>query len=365
VPAGAASKWLVARQRIARSVWPTPANESNAHAVARRHEQRQLAPRLAAAGVRSTGWPDRYPHKSRGAVAWRGEGVSVYRVAFLADFHLRDTGRDFDRAIALVADAIGPEVAADHVILGGDLVDAAQLGVVEELRDALRRLRVASSARLTVVPGNHDIFPVSKRWPYYRPSRPTANWRAFCDLFARARRGPGSRQLLRGEPYPVGKVLSRNVVLAALDSTRNHQLDPRAWAAGELPEEHVDAVEACFAAHASARHRIVVMHHCPWLPLTVGEHAAFPMGMAAPGHKTAVKWLRRAGATLVLCGHLHTRAGIERRALGGGLVGFRAGAAGAADDPTGLRVYHVIDLPARGHIRIAARELTPDELDER
>lgn len=289
----------------------------------------------------------------------------MYRIAFFADFHLRDAGDDFDRAVALVADAVGPNVAADHVILAGDLVDAAQLDVVEALRDVLKRLHCASSAKLTVVPGNHDIFPVSKRWPFYRPSRPTTNWTRFCDIFARARRGANTRQLLRGEPYPVGKALSKEVVIAALDSTRNHQLDPRAWAAGELPEAHIDAVEQYFAAHAGARHRIVVMHHCPWLAFAVGERASFPMGMAEPDHKIAVQWLRWAGATLVLCGHLHTTEGIERRSLGRGVTGFRAGAAGAADDPTGLRVYHVIDLPERGGIRITAREFSPDELDER
>jgi hypothetical protein len=220
-------------------------------------------------------------------------------------------------------------------------------------RDSLEDLGLTRAGELTIVPGNHDIFPVTKKPPFVNPGRPTKNWERFCDLFASSRRGRGGRQLVRGEPFPIGKVLDDNVVLAVIDSTRNRCYDPRMWATGELPDHHIDAVADFFSAHPKARHKVVVMHHCPWAPLEASERKFLPMGMAAPDWETAVNWLQWAGATLVLCGHYHVD--VEEADLGHGLTGFCAGTSGGADDPYDRRLFHIIKLADYGKISIKER----------
>lgn len=274
----------------------------------------------------------------------------MYRIAHLSDFHLLGFDADFDRAVAMISQA---QEEADHVVIAGDIVDCAKASILREFQASLEELGLRQAAKVTIVPGNHDIFPVTKKPPFVRPGRPTKNWEYFCDLFASSRRGRGSRALVRGEPFPVGKILNENVVLAAIDSTRNGCYDPRMWASGELPDHHIDAVADFFTAHAKARHKVVVMHHCPWRALEEAEHKDFPMGMAEPDADTAVNWLQWAGATLVLCGHYH--AAVERKSLGGGLTGFCAGTAGGADDENDDRLFHILELGDDGKVRIKKR----------
>lgn len=89
-----------------------------------------------------------------------------YRIAHFADFHLRNAGKDLERALALVADAVGPEVSADHIVVAGDIVDLANIKLVTRFVTGLKGIGLSGPARLTIVPGNHDIFPVSKRPPW-------------------------------------------------------------------------------------------------------------------------------------------------------------------------------------------------------
>ncbi len=283
----------------------------------------------------------------------------MYRIAHISDLHLRAVDANFDRAVTLIEQA---QSEADHVIISGDIVDCAEANVLQAFQASLNQRGLMQACDLTVVPGNHDIFPATSKRPFFSFSRPTKNWEFFCDLFASTRRGRGSRRLVRGEPFPVGKILNEDVVLAAFDSTRNNSYDPRSWASGELPGNHIDAVEKFFAANSKARHRVVVMHHCPWADLSESMSPKVPMGMAVPDAETAVNWLHWAGATLILCGHYHVE--VERKQLAPGLTGFCAGTAGGEDDPEDRRLFHIVELGDDGKIRIKARVFTTDELDE-
>jgi 3',5'-cyclic AMP phosphodiesterase CpdA len=292
-----------------------------------------------------------------------------YRIAFFADFHLRKVNDDFDRAISIIYHAVRPDgdIKADHVIIAGDIVDCAQIEVLEEFWDSLRKMNWSDPGQITIIPGNHDIFTFSKRPPYVNPSRPTTNLKKFNEIFSKTRRGSGSRQLIKGEPYPFLKVLDKNVSLAGFDSTRNGKYLPIHWASGEIHEYQAFAAMEGFSK-LKTKHRIIVMHHCPWYDLyDVSESRLFPMGMAEPDADTAMKWIKTTGATLVLCGHIHTDSNgepfIEKRHFGKNLMGLCSGTAGGVDNYEELRIYHVIDLLENGKINIQKCEIYPQEPD--
>jgi len=294
------------------------------------------------------------------------------RLAFMSDFHA-EIEDDIDRALAMIDDALDPDLGVDHIIIGGDIVDRAQQELLEQLADGLKRRKCLD--RATVVPGNHDVFPVSKRdigssiigylGGVFGPT-PTARYEEFCRLFAGCRGKRGGKRLVRGEDYPFGRILGKNVVLVALDSTRNGKYDPREWAAGELQEEDIEATGEFFAEHAGARHKLVVMHHSPWEPLDSAEDPRFPMGMIEPDNKTAVAWLAGTGASLVLCGHFHALSGVEKRKrLGKNLDGFMAGVSGGADndEDDDVQRYHVLDLLSNGRYTVSERAFEREELE--
>lgn len=292
------------------------------------------------------------------------------RLAFMSDFHADDE-EDIDRALAMIDDALVPDLGVDHVIIGGDIVDRAQQDLLQRFANGLKR-RKGKDRMPVIVPGNHDVYPVSKRdigssiidyvGGVLGPT-PTERYEEFCRLFAGGRGKRGSVRLIPGCDYPFGRVLGENVVIAALDSTRNGTLDPREWAAGELREEEIAAVARFFESNAFARHRLIVMHHSPWTEYSESENRNFPMGMAEPSWDVAVKWLAGTGASLVLSGHWHCRDSVElRKKLTWRMRGFRAGVSGEANEDGSEVAYHVIDLRGDGSYRVAERAFDLEEL---
>ena len=297
-----------------------------------------------------------------------GQSGMSLRLAHFSDFHLSRLDRDFHRSVALVDDAIGQEI--DHLVITGDVVESGQMGVVKAFITALKQRRWASAARLTVIPGNHDIFPASFRAiPSLR--RPSRNFEKFAELTRGSRTGSGVSRLLRGNPYPFGKVLSKDAVLAGIDTTRNGQSNPLRWAEGELPEQQRTAVTKFFSKHAKAKHRIVAMHHHPWdedfeegwFEQRIGR---VQKNFTTPPADEVRGWLRECGATLVLCGHVHAEDGIAKRQIGKHCQVLRSGTAGGVDDADEsgdkLHIYHLVDLEPGGRTRFTCRKRWDSQL---
>ncbi len=287
--------------------------------------------------------------------------MAKYRIAHFSDFHLRDQGIELERATNLLRDAIKQKV--DHIVITGDIVDAAQTNIVGSLWARLRRSGWSSGTKLTFCPGNHDIFPVSKRFPFFAVSRPTERFRELCRLTRSSWQGPGVEAL--GAPYPVGKVLCDSVVLAALDTTRNRQYLPTRWAEGEISEEDQESVKSFFEEHLDKPHRIIAMHHTPFE--IQSESSLASMNFKSPPPASVQEWLQACRATLVLCGHVHCET--VRGKLFRGCWVLQSGTAGACDeeDPPdeAVRTYHIVELSERGKVGFVARSFRGEELDAR
>ena len=281
-------------------------------------------------------------------------------IAHFSDFHLENTKLEFRRALALIDDAFNQ--GAEHIVISGDIVDGQQIKVVREFVSELDSRSFLSADRSTIVPGNHDVFP---NLGFRIPRRPTGVFKEFVEITKASRRGNDSAELIRGAPYPFGKVLSEQAVLVGLDTTRNGKHDPREWTAGELPKEHVDAVERFFSEHSEALHRVVVMHHYPYRCNFVGGNT-FNQNFIEPEADTVREWLRAAGATLVLCGHVHVDP--KDRAMGDGVRLLRNGTAGGKDAPDGddgtaVRSYALVALDDEGGVSVEQRVVTGGQLD--
>src|SRR5436190_1703248 len=83
-----------------------------------------------------------------------------YRIAHFGDLHLGDFDAEFEWTLDMVDDAF--ERGANHVVFTGDIVDAAEVDVIEGLVRELDK-RGHGPRQISLVPGNHDIYPLS--WP--------------------------------------------------------------------------------------------------------------------------------------------------------------------------------------------------------
>jgi 3',5'-cyclic-AMP phosphodiesterase len=188
------------------------------------------------------------------------QGVVIVRLAHISDLHLADPARYPRHGIAAeqcAKHSLKPlekllgalaEGEVDHLVVTGDVTMS---GETSELHAAAKLLaRWSAAGKLTVVPGNHDVW-----------SRPAAEGHRFLRYLG----GDG-----RGMPepyatYPLRVDLSPEVALVALDSAR--------WGAEPTQTEGrigVEQLQTCRemvrALQSEGRAAVIALHHHVVLP---------------------------------------------------------------------------------------------------
>lgn len=175
----------------------------------------------------------------------------------------------------------------DHVILSGDLTALAVDEEFEGVRDALGEL-ADQPDRLTVVPGNHDVFTPG-----------SARKRRFERWFGHLLHSDLPQFQVEG-PWPMVRLLGDTAAIIGLNSARVPLLP--GIAAGKVGEAQLEAlVRIC--AHPSLRGRTIyaTVHHAPVRKdgrLDRRDHGLLDA-------ERLVEACRIGGVTAVLCGHIH------------------------------------------------------------
>jgi Icc protein len=212
-------------------------------------------------------------------------------------------------------------VGANHLVISGDLTEIGAPGEYETLAEVLHDSGLPPE-RITLVPGNHDLYSSADGW----------RWALQGPLAAFARTSAGDP----GKIVEVG-----GATLMPIDATF-HQ--PVTRSAGWMADETLAHIERRAAdASRAGRPLIVVQHHPPFERTTSALHWLDGLvGAARMMH--ALESFRN---LFVLHGHLHH---IIDRALSCGIHRI-LGATAVVDDRESarVRVYDVYD----GHLRSA------------
>ncbi len=244
---------------------------------------------------------DSLPSRSRSGWSMRHHFLSFGR-------RLDSGGRRHKLARALSA-ARG--LGADHVVISGDLTETGAPGEFESLAEVLHDSAVPAG-RITLVPGNHDLYSSPDGW----------RW---------ALEGPLSAFAATSAREPGHIVECGDVRLLPLDVTF-HQ--PVTRSAGIIHPDALTAVERRAADPAlSDRPLVVVQHHPPFVRKTSAWH--WIDGLIGAAHLMAL--LEKFRHLFVLHGHLHTTVD---RVLGCGNARVYGATAVVDDGETPrLRVY--------------------------
>lgn len=197
----------------------------------------------------------------------------------------------------LVADA--KRLRADHIVVTGDL---ANLGLPAELEAARRWLQdIGPPERVTVIPGNHDIYSAIHGDVGIR------RWAAFMGAEADTLAFPFVRRL-------------GPVALIGLNSAVE---TPPFVAAGRLGGDQIEIAAGLLdRLHGEGVVRIVLIHHPPLPGMTsdkraLGDAGHFELMLADHGaelllyghnHKPDLRWLETATGALVIIGGASTSA---------------------------------------------------------
>jgi 3',5'-cyclic AMP phosphodiesterase CpdA len=268
----------------------------------------------------------------------------IVRLGHISDLHVADrsryprngfTARDCERHSTRLAkgllDALR-EIGVDHLVVTGDLTFSGESREFERAADLLRPF--AEVDKLTVVPGNHDVWT--------EDSVETAR-------FLRAV-GPDGRGMRRAAPsYPHVVPLGDEAVLVALDSARFGG-EPNETP-GRLGPEQLRAARELAREHSKLGRAVVLAfhHHVVLPPERVPSDARLARMSLADADKV-VRLVAEVPVAAVLHGHRHTAFRVDLPGAGGVTtpVLCAGSASRVADEPVRRARAYVYELDRTG-----------------
>lgn len=221
------------------------------------------------------------------------------RIAHLSDLHVADrrryprngfTAKDCDRHSARLAKGLLSalkEAAVDHLVVTGDLTLSSEASEFERAAALLRPW--AEKGKLTVVPGNHDVWT----------SEAARSGRFLRSI------GPDGRGMRRAtSPYPLAVPLSPEVVLVALDSARYGEKPFET--PGRLGGTQLAAAREMVRENAKeGRAVLLALHHHLMLPPERVPSDARVARMPLADADKVVRLVAEMSVAAVLHGHRH------------------------------------------------------------
>jgi 3',5'-cyclic-AMP phosphodiesterase len=250
------------------------------------------------------------------------------RIAHLSDLHVADRRRyprngfaakDCDRHSSRLAKGLLSalkEAAVDHLVVTGDLTLSSEASEFERVAEMLRPW--AEKGKLTVVPGNHDVWT----------SEATQSGRFLRTI------GPDGRGMRRAaSPYPLAVLLSPEVVLVALDSARHGEKPFET--PGRLGGAQLAAAREMVRDHAKeGRAVILALHHHVVLPPERVPSDACVAKMPLADADKIVRLVAEMPVAAVLHGHRHCAYRVDLPGASGPTPVLCAGSASrVADEP--------------------------------
>ena len=247
------------------------------------------------------------------------------RIAHLSDPHinLKYHPQHLPRLRRVLEDAIGRQ-SADHIVITGDLTSNGDTRDLRAIRRLFESLGLLSSSKLTLIPGNHDIYggPHLAEELLSFPERCKQcdydeKLAIFQDIFAELFTDTISQN---GASYPFLKRV-RNICFLGLNSVARHSLiENPVGSNGEIPKRDRADVLELVKHHAweTATERIVLLHHHLFRRKDI-SHLTIPDGITGGGlvpmleqrtlklhgKRHILKLFENIGVDLVLHGHVH------------------------------------------------------------
>ncbi len=222
-------------------------------------------------------------------------------------------------------------MSVDHVVVTGDLTFSAEPREFERAADLLRPF--AEARKLTVVPGNHDVWS--------EESLETGRYlRAL---------GPDGKGMRRAAPsYPHVVPLGDEAVLVALDSARYGE-DP--WRTpGRLGSEQLRVARELVREHAKQGKAVVLaFHHHVVLPPERVPSDAQVARMPLADADQVVRLVAELPVAAVLHGHRHTAFRVDLPGANGPTPVLCAGSGSrVAEEPVRRARAYVYELDRSG-----------------
>ena len=230
------------------------------------------------------------------------------RIAHFSDFHIcPELGSNWQIAkiMEMIADA--RKRGAEQFVFTGDFVDYANLDDLSRLYREFRRAGL-DHTNTTIIPGNHDIFPIPGCGLSHRQKAShglrmiRGNAQSTHNSFVRRSSFllKGTTPIWQGSRFPFIRKLSKEVLLVGLDTTNARWTGRFQFAQGSFDPVDAEAILEVLNSkpYAHCKRRILAIHHHPWAEMDL-------RGCDFEDVKMVQAFIAHAGFDLVLCGHVH------------------------------------------------------------
>lgn len=227
------------------------------------------------------------------------------KLAHLSDVHYE--GRARERVLLERALGEANESGADHLLLAGDLIDFADRRLLEELTAVLRASAWWDPKRLTILPGNHDLYRHS--YPNFLrcvlggfPSL-RATTESFDQLYAEFMGTPISE----GARLPALKTLDSDWHLLLLDTLiKTHRFDFMGSWRGWLDPALTHATQVALA-EVDPKNLVIAGHHFPMSESSANTRRIRGTSFPNDNFPEVIRLLDGlcAKPSVYLCGHIH------------------------------------------------------------
>ena len=272
----------------------------------------------------------------------------MYRIAHISDLHIsfRDENENGKKLIDLLKDI--EEKKCDHIAITGDLVENPEQKDLIYVKEILSHFNILASTKLSIVPGNHDIFGGATGVPgiIFFPldcmnTDYDKNVKMFSGIFGETFDGE--------ESYPYLKVIE-NIALIGLNSVDvwSEEKNPEG-SNGRISEEDYSALNKIFSSgKLQNKIKVVLLHHHLYkeevredLPAHSRWLKTIAWKMKLRNKKKLLEFLKKNNVNLILHGHTHVSEVYNTGGLS--VVNSSAAAVPLTDDM--IRKYNIINIP--------------------
>jgi 3',5'-cyclic AMP phosphodiesterase CpdA len=276
------------------------------------------------------------------------ERASSYTIAHISDPHLsRRYYREHIKSLKILLRSI-LEAGCDHVVISGDIVSTADPDDFFLAREVFANLGLLDTSRLTVVPGNHDIFGGPHRaldvlsFPsYIRSVDYKKNLALFHEAFSES--FENVVPLIPGELYPFIKRAGPYSILGLNSIPPWSLLENPLGTNGIVDERQVSALKGLIGANefVGSIPVVAVHHHFNDLVDASTESGLWlrieSKTMRLKKRRKLLKLFATLGVKYVFHGHIHRNELYERNG-----IQLANGAGAVCDDPVANLKYNMV-----------------------
>ncbi|HMQ69629.1 MAG TPA: metallophosphoesterase [Ignavibacteria bacterium] len=273
----------------------------------------------------------------------------MYKIAHISDIHLSydDKNKFGEKLVELLKDIQGRE--CDHIIITGDLVDNPDEESFQYLREIISHFELLKSNKLSVIPGNHDIFggaPQGMNFFTFPTICKKVVYRENEELFVNAFR----ESFPENSSFPYMKILG-NIALIGINSVDKWSQDKNVEGSnGRVGRKALSEVKDMLnSVETKDKYKIILIHHYfndldddEGYPLHNLWLKSIDWKMKIYDKKKLTTFFKKNKINLVLHGHSHINQIYNIK----GVTYLNSSAAVCPITDDHLRKYNIISVPA-------------------